>query len=439
MKIAIITTEFLKDFVNSVFKELSLGIETELFIYHSFRDVEELYLSIPETYEGVLTSGIFPAAIIKKCFGETSRTVSYFNTDDAAICRLFLTRFIEDGTIDFNRVYGDFVEVFGIDLISYLTKDQCASYTDLIIPQALSMSVEEICALEEQQLQRHLALHEQEKLDFSVTRFSSIMPQLLERGYKVYFPFPSKDFIQNITEKLIQAITLRHMEDSLPAVINISMRVSDMMSQDSTSFQIRGNALQEALMASRGDSPLDYIIQSTNTGFEILTNKKSVSEDTIRFTCDPLSVFLKNRLPFEVCIGYGIGKDMYQARTNAMNAKQESFIKKSGSFLITENETLIGPLDDAETIAASAYFPTDMEAAAHNSGLSPMTINRVFHAFHSMPGHELTARELANKLSVTKRSANRFLAALQEAGIVKIKTQKRSTTMGRPERVYEIV
>lgn len=436
-KIAIITTDYLKQFVEDIFEKIEqdLQIETEMFIYHSYRDIEKLYQTIPEEYEGILTSGIFPAAIIQKCFPRTTRCIGYFNTDDASLCRLFLERFVEDKKVDLSRAYGDFVEIFGVELKDYLTKEQESSYTEMIEPKVLTMSVEEICVLEEKQLEKHMSLHSEQKVDFSVTRFSSIVSALQEYGYKVYFPFPSREFVRDAALKLNQDIHIRHMESERPAAINVSIR-SENLDAATSSFQQCSNALEQALIKFQNSSFMDYIIQRTNTGFEILTNKKRLLSYTDDFTVCRLSRALETTLSFGVCVGYGIGMDMYQARNNAIHAEREASLKQKGSFLINEGGALIGPLGQAETLTVETSFKETEIVAADKSGLSPLTVNRVFSAFDSLPDGQLTADDLAKKLSITKRSANRFLSALYNVDVIEIKTQKRSTSRGRPERVY---
>ena len=436
-KIAIITTDYLEQFVQNIFEKINqdLAIETKIFIYHSYRDIETLYETIPEEYEGILTSGIFPAAIVQKCFPETKRCNGYFNTDDASLCRLFLERFVEDKKVDLSRVYGDFVEIFGVDLKDYLTKEQGSSYTEMIEPKVLRMSVEDIYLLEEKQLEKHMDLHREQKVDFSVTRFSSIVPSLQEQRYKVYFPFPSREFVRDAAIKLNQDIHIRHMESERPVAINVSIRPESLDTR-MNSFQQCSNALEQALINFQNSSFMDYIIQRTNTGFEILTNKKKLSSYTDDFTVCRLSRALAAELSFGVCVGYGIGMDMYQARNNAIHAEREASLKQKGSFLINEGGTLIGPLGEAEMLTVETSFKETEIVAADKSGLSPLTVNRVFSAFAALPEGQLTADDLANKLSITKRSANRFLSALCNVDVIEIKTQKRSTSRGRPERVY---
>lgn len=437
-KIAVITTEFLQDFIQSIFKKLDFDIQIGIFTYRSFRDIPNLYLSLPQEYDGVLTSGIFPAAIIMKCFPDSPRCIGYFNSDDSSICRLFIQRFLEDGSVDLTRVYGDFVEIFGISLQDYLTQEQTSSYTDLIDPKVLAMSLEEIYLLEEQELDIHRQLHEEGKVDFSVTRFSSIVPDLLKLGYRVYFPFPSGTFVKSVTEKLIQDMSIKRMQENLPAVINTIILAEGSNTQNSVTNQLHSLSLQSALHEFQGNSTLDYIIQPTSSGIEILTNKKTLSGYTKNFTGCTLSSFLNNKLDFEIGIGYGIGKDLYQARLNAINAAREACVQRNGSYLINESEELRGPLSETEFTNTDCVNSTSIKIAAQNTGLSPLTVNRIINTFHAMHNEPVTATDLANKLSVTKRSANRFLSALLQTGMIEITGQKRATTKGRPERVYRL-
>lgn len=46
-----------------------------------------------------------------------------FNTDDAAICQLFFWLLEENRFLQFERIYADVVEMFGIDLKTYLMHD----------------------------------------------------------------------------------------------------------------------------------------------------------------------------------------------------------------------------------------------------------------------------------------------------------------------------
>lgn len=438
-KLAIITTEFLREFVTSIITDFQSDIEFRIFIYDTYKDVAALFLTIPDDYVGVITSGIFPATIIKKSYPNTKKVISYFNSDDAGIYRLFLQKFIKDGAFDLSRVYGDFVEMFGISLEDYLTNDQKYSCTDLIDPIVSTMPLDAIFSVEEREYEKHKRLFKTGKIDFAVTRFSSIITKLQNDGVPVYFPYPSAEYFRNIVDALLQNISILQLKENRPAVINVMIDTTGLKGQREPNFQMQYIALQEALLTFNGNSMLNYILQQTHLGFEVLTNQKTLSEYTNDFSTCKLHDFLAKRLDFNTHIGYGIGTDIYQARINAINAGRETSLRAAGSYLINEKEELIGPLGQPENMTVSINAFTSINAISKQAGLSPLTISRVISAAKSMPRQQITASDLALKLSVTKRSANRFLSALLTINAVEVVGEKRTTTKGRPERIFQVL
>ena len=71
------------------------------------------------------------------------------------------------------------------------------------------------------------------------------------------------------------------------------------------------------------------------------------------------------------------------------------------------------------------------------SSLSPITVSKVLSALEASPGKEISAQELAYRLGITKRSANRFLSTLESEGAIEVAYKKRSTSRGRPESVFK--
>jgi predicted ArsR family transcriptional regulator len=76
--------------------------------------------------------------------------------------------------------------------------------------------------------------------------------------------------------------------------------------------------------------------------------------------------------------------------------------------------------------------------AADKSGLSPVTIKRIRSALHFLGVAEITNHDLADALQVTVANANRFLNALVANGFAEITGIRKSTSKGRPSRIYRI-
>jgi len=432
VKLAIITTEFLKDFLYNSLREIRLDIDYELYFYGSFADLPEIYGSLPDRIQGVITSGGFPAQIIKRSFPETNRTIRAFNTDDAGIYKLFL-QLMKDRKLDLSRVYADLLEVIGLDVADYLFKPQKTTYLEMLDAQIGGMPLKQLVEMEQYCLNKHLALWEERKIDVSITRFSSIADRLKDAGIPCYFAYPSLEYLKNICENAVQDIKIHQLQQNLLAVIDITVMIQE------NSMQKKLEELRNKLIQFNHENLLDFILQQIPYGFEIYTSRKTVELLTDYYKACQLDDFLRQNLAFDVCIGYGMGNSMYHARINAIDANRESKNQiDSVSCLINEKDQLITPLCGPGRMVIPRDLSPSIQSAARRSGLSTLTIQKIFTAVDRLEGHLITSKELARRLSITQRSANRFLSAMVKADLAKVVTEKSGTTKGRPERVYQI-
>ncbi len=431
-RIAIIATEFLRPFIEETLATLNMGFQYHIFIYEKFEDIKEIYKAIDSQYDGILTSGSFPAHMIRLYYPQETRPIQCFNTDDTAVYRLLLKLLNENRNLDFTRICADIFEVFGNDIIDFVEGRE--PLPDMVNLSERDFTLEKMQQLEQEQYETHLSLWQAGKSDLSITRFSSLMPRLIDAGVNVYFPYPSLQYVQTICERLISDIEKKKLEDCQTAIILLRL-LSDTTSADSLhkldSSYVR---LENAIMEMCGNSITEFSFHRYHYGLEILTAKKEVMRITDNFSSDRLFAKLKQKdASWNLCIGYGFGNGLAQARLNALNACHEAELKKNTSYLITEKEELIGPLEECTvqslTIDNQSYRNI-------KSSLSPLTVNKVFSALEAAADKEITAQELAFRLGITKRSANRFLSTLEQEGHIAVAYKKRSTSRGRPESVF---
>lgn len=436
-KFAVITTEFLKKFVDRTFEKLQMKGQYEMYIYHRFQDIPDLYRKIPDDIHGVLTSGVYPAQVVWLNFPATSKTIVPFNTDDAAIYRLFLKLLYEDRSLDFSRIYADVVDNFRIDLKTYLLGELSTSLPVTTNQFVGGMSLDQLYQIEESALQKHLRLWESGKVDLCVTRFSSIIEELKNKGVRAYFPFPSQEYLDSVCQQLFQEMELRHLQKNQSASIIISILSAHRLNE--ISFEQRCSILRNAITKLLGGSPLDYLLRQNRFGIEILTNRQTISNLTCGGTTCRMKHFLLDTLDFPICIGYGIGQDLYHARINAQKANRESELHADhDSFLVDDQEHLIGPLGSHDPLIISSIPSEVSYDAAKKSSLSSLTVQKILTAFQHAPKSQLTSQELADRLSITQRSANRYLSSMEKTQILEIVGERRITSKGRPERIYQI-
>lgn len=433
-EIAMITTEYVKGHLEACTASLDLDCDFKIYCYQPFEEVETVYHRIPQSAAGIITSGSRFAESIRRSYPDERRPIVPLEIDDAALHRLFWRLMEERGSLDYDHIYSDFMDKLHMGIHDFLTADHAVPLSQAMNWDAGQEEFESLRAAEARQYQKLLDIWETGQFDFIVTRYSGLLPMLREKGVRVYYPFPSLNCVRSTCQTLLQELELRRLQDNQAAEIHINLWITHPSYSTETLFERRCVAIQAAVSDFFGSRALDHIVRRSHFGLDILTDRKTVDLCTGHFTVCTLGEFLERTLDFKVFIGYGLGQSVYQARLNAINATRESEVS-GGSYLINEREELIGPLGKG-TVLTIPPAPAQFAYGARGSGLSSLTISKVLAALERMPNQRITAQELALKLAITHRSANHFLSSMDKAGILQVVTERRTTTRGRPERVY---
>lgn len=436
-KIAVITTEFMANYVREAFEKMQLDCKYEIFVYKTFRDIPELYRKIPDDVMGVLASGSFPARVIQLSYPNTSRVIMPFNTDDAAICQLFFRLLEKNRFLEFERIYADVVEMFGIDLKTYLMHDFSTPLAITTNQIVYEKGLEELFQIEEQEYQKHLKLWKSGTIDICVTRFSSIVERLLEQGVPVYFPFPSIGYMREICLQMFKEIEYRKMKDNSAAIISVKIAEEDKEAKG-TSLEYQLLALQAALMEYMSADSQDYFIGRNEFAIEILTTRRYIEKLTENYRICRLAEGLG--LNYKVNIGYGLGQELQQARMNAGRALEKANKYKGGvSFVAVEKGLMPKLLNRVKVVNTDIQNLQEQKTETKKMRVPEYKIKEVLEIIEATEERQITAQELAECLYITKRSANRILSALEEQGVVEIAKTRATSAKGRPERVYKII
>ena len=432
-KIAVLTTEFVKRHMERCLSKLELDCSFQICCYHPFDDIEVVYQTIPQDAAGILSTGKVFAEAIHHDHPEDSRPLRPFGVDDAAVHRLLWRLREESGELDCQRIYTDFLDLLHMDTHEFMVEDHTVTLSDAMTNEARNYTTGALALSEQAQYQKLLNIWQTGQFDRILTRYSELIPLLRERGVYAYYPYPSIDSVRRACQELIHQLEIRHLQEHQAAEIHINLWISNPVYSVDDLFERRCIRLQEALTEFFTGLSVEYIIHRSHFGLDILTDRKMVARCTQGYTTCLLSQFLHSRLDFKVFVGYGLGNSVYQARLNAINATREAEVS-GGSYLINEKDELVGPLGRESQLTV----PTTGTFAYQNnrSGLSPLTIGKVLSALDSTPDHQITARVLALKLSITHRSANHFLSSMCTGGLLQVVSERRTTSRGRPERVY---
>lgn len=436
IEIAIVGTEFLRDFIDRSMGLLNLDLNYTIYTYNTFHDLPDLFNAIPEKVNVVITSGYCPARVLQLSFPDSRRIIKHFNNDDAGIYKLFLRLLNRNRSLDLSRIYADIVEAAGLDLHDYLYGERAVRYGEALENYLADKSLNSLMGIEKYFADKHLDLWQAGKIDLSVTRFSSLAIPLMEAGLKVEFVYPGLNHLRSVCLDALQAVRLNEMRDDQMAAARLTTRIPTEPGHISQNQQEK---LRQAIKRMGTVGQFDYVLQAVPQGFELLTNRQTLVRITENFQTCRFQEFFQNRLAFDVHIGYGLGDTLYQVRINAVDANREaSRFPFGATCLIDDRDQLIGPLKRETKLVISRKIPQQVKLASKKSGLSCLTVQKVLAAVEPNADRLITARELSYKLSITVRSANRFLSALTEAELAQVVEMRRAGTLGRPESVYQI-
>jgi len=171
-----------------------------------------------------------------------------------------------------------------------------------------------------------------------------------------------------------------------------------------------------------------HLVDSGSGDFQFFTTRAHFEKTTGLYRHWPLLERLV-QAGLEMSSGVGLGATAGEAGGNARAALDEA-LRGEGSacFVMLEDRRLVGPLGPGAR---------ELGAGGPAFGPGPASLPRALAALDGMAG-DFTARDLALRLRLGRRTAHRVLRRLRESGRVIDVGQRSSGTRGRPRRVYRL-
>lgn len=432
IKIGVITPEKSIEYIKDAEEYVNEQYEIIYLPYDGLADIKNVYLNNYKFLDGIILSGELTHDILIKEVGIIEKPSKTLMVTKEDFYKTLLQITINNRNLDFSRVYIDFIfesnDYFGLkDILD-----------EKNFPYILNPEMN--CEMTDIIFKRHVSLWENGKIDFSITRVSSIIDKLNKNNIKNIFIFPSKDSIIKAFESLVKEIQLIRLENNLMVVGNITIDNLNLVDQNIDSdLELKYMLLHKALIEYSNKNNISLIIQKTSLGFEVFTSNGELKDLTEDFSSCSLLNYLRASLSFTVSIGWGIGNTIYESRLNAQNANREASNNGGNcSFIITETETVIGPLSEEGCLQYSNAKDPYTEKLSKKLGISSLNIQKIMAVLKKLNTNELTADDLAFHLGITLRSSNRILNKLVEKGGAEISCFKQEKLRGRPKKVYSI-
>ncbi len=426
LRIGIIGSSFSITKIKKAVASLKGNCEFSFMECNYIDDIIDTYEKHCTFFHAIIFSGILGIQeVMSEKYPDPKIPVYYIELPESDFYKKLFEIVKTNRNLDLSRIFIDFLNKTNnfYDLHTVLNAEEFPIICD---DKRFDLQFNEIIEL-------HISLWREKKIDLSITYIGTIADKLRQEGIPTVFLYPSE---KSILQQIIARITdlqLFYLKDLQPCIGVISIDKSDR----SKNLEMKKLLLHKELLEFTKNKSV-FIIQE-NDIFEIIISYKDLSKITKNFTCSLLEENLQQKLNFKVNIGWGIGTDLHKVKQNAKNANKEVSVKFPGSsFIITDENKIIGPLGEAFCNSYSNISNTEMFEKSKVSGITNLQIQKVMSVLEKLHSNNLSSDDLAFYLGVTVRTANRILNKLEKQGIAKITYTKQDKLRGRPKKNYTI-
>nr|WP_309100397.1 transcriptional regulator [Fredinandcohnia onubensis] len=402
--------------------------------YENFDEIKEMYEKNALFMDGIIFSGQVPYFYIKKELKYFEKPTIYFDLNESDFYKTLCKTILKEKNFDISRTLIDFIfeQNNFLGLKEWLEEEEFPYFHNEDIE---SFDTETVY---DDVFQQHISLFKAGKIDLSFTRISSISKKLTDNGVKHVIVNPSLESMIKKVNDFINQIKMMRLTENQVAIGNIAISQITISPDMNHDLERKMLLLNQALLDYNTKKQHGFIIQRNFLNFEVITNYKALKDITNEFTQCSLLSYLKQTLPYEIDIGWGIGNSLQEARLNAEHANKERRMDRGTSYIMTEDEQLIGPLGDETCLQIPNQLNTQIEKFSSQIGMSALQIQKIMAVLEKLQTNEIVSDDLAIHFGISQRAANRILQKLEEKGVAEVSYKKQKKLRGRPKKVYHI-
>lgn len=426
---------FVPDHSADSFQQLLRTYKNVQFEFYSYQKLEEVinaYEKNAPFLDGYFFSGALSYRIIEEKFGNFDKPVTFLKISEADFYKKLFHIILDNPTLTLSRVFLDFH--FESKEIANFVENLPPNQRPLLISNEENILTEDVY---ERLFDTHEQLYTSGKIDLSFTRFANIVDHLEEKNYPYYYFDISKETIHHTLMNLITEINLNVLKENQIACgyLKINLASDDVK-------EIKLLNLHSLLLDFNHKHQNQLVIRKVNDVFEITTNYNTIEQLTNNFSACSLlhdiSLFIKE----PIHIGWGIGKSLIQAQTNAKKACDYSINNHISSTYIAENDNkLIGPLVGGPLenyVDVNLLEKNHLEQLQQKLDMTRDKLHKIILAFTQAGNNQVSSAFFAESLGISIRSANRILKEAEEKGLVIAELDTDSGLQGRPKKIYHL-
>ncbi|GGA33307.1 hypothetical protein [Psychrobacillus lasiicapitis] len=403
----------------------------EFTVYDSLAHLQEIFLEKIQQVDGILFSGQIPYFFIQQHFPNVPIPMLHFDVTQADFYRALSEYIYKHKDFQMKRCLVDFLyeENNYLGVYEWAEKDDTPYLFDLSMQAYADMDVYNKLR------DFHIEMWKQNKVDVSMTRLGNLPEMLEPHGIKPILVVPSEQSMIKIIEALLKEIQLLQLIENQVVIGHLEMAINR---DNMADLEYRQMSLHKAILDFSKNNHMSFIIHRNVFYYEIITNYSDFKLITNEMQNCQLASFLTQELKFPVHIGWGIGNSIQEAQLNAEKASQICATSETQSYILSKEETLIGPLGDKDWIRIDTQYDLGIEKLSLKLNTSPLQIQKVMAVMDKLQSNMIASEDLSSHLGITTRAANRILKKLEEHGAATVSTQLQKKLRGRPKKVYEI-
>jgi len=421
VKIGFFISKPYEDLIDKITQEIQDFCEIIYFRNEQTDDVVNTYNEYLHEVDAFAFSGLLYYLELTGEIKTPEKPCFYLDETNTDITQIFMNLLLKNRNTDFSRIFIDLAgEENNYLNIKEILKDEPKPIFNNLVYDNPKTYLKKVLDL-------HLKLHQEGKIDLSITRFAAI--NFLEKNNIPYiYAFPPFEYIINFLMKIINEVNRVQLEDQKPGTI-----VIDVKSMDSDNRIILNKTIQDYARLNG----YIFTLYDSELYLEILTNYKDLDLLTDHFKVCKLSHYLKETLGISFYIGIGTGFNIYNSKENAHTALNLVKRVKRETFFVTDNNQVI-ELSHSNNLIIEQRPSSTLLELAKTYHIAHFNLQKVISYSKINKTTILTSASLASYLGISLRSASRIMTKIAEGGGAETFEENTDGGKGRPKKYFKL-
>lgn len=426
LKISIISPKVSMSVIKNVIEKNEFNCKFYVYTYDKLEEIKDKYKNCLGKVDGIFFSGVFGYLYALQNIKPLNIPCKFIAYDTVHILAILLDFVLEHPDIPLNRVYIDFL----VPLNNYSGIEKFIKKEHMPICNTSNyVDYEDL-------MRRAKYLWDNNKIDIMLTRSTNNIKNIEKSGIPFIYIFPTEEIIKETIENALMEIKVNKIENSQKTICMIKPSYKIEPTLDEREYiEV---TIHKSLIDIKKELNNNMNISNIANRFELMfydDDDDEMNLKTIRYIINSLI----NYEAFEFNLGAGIGSNYDNCIYLAEKALIESIAYgKNEGFAAYENETILGPLSQENTLTYNTDN-SDIIKFANENGIDIGNIYRIIGIYNKKNDEKLNSETLSKWLNITQRSCNRIIKQLLKHNLIEPVEIIETKGKGRPIKNYKFI